>query len=82
MFFVRNQFLRFSVAVVTMNNYSFYIKNGMLQYAQVEVYVIIALRFIIYVPCTCNFALDRAYCSSEKLKLIESKCGMWDRRCE
>lgn len=81
MFFVRNQFLRFFVVVVTMNNYSFYIKNGMLQYSQVEVYVIIALRFIIYALHRV-LAILHLIGHSEKLKLIESKCGMWDRRCE
>lgn len=80
MFFVRNQFLRFFVVVVTMNNYSLYIKNGMLQYAQVEVYVIIALRVIIYMYRV--LAILHLIGHSEKLKLIESKCGMWDRRCE
>lgn len=80
MFFVRNQLLRFFVVVVTMNNYSFYIKNGMLQYAPVEVYVIIALRVIIYMYRV--LAILHLIGHSEKLKLIESKCGMWDRRCE
>lgn len=80
MFFVRNQFLRFFVAVVTMNNYFFYIKNGMLQYAQVEVYVIIALSDLSYMYRV--LAILHLIGHSEKLKLIESKCGMWDRRCE